>query len=57
MVRCDDCGPMSVKDYREQVCGGSYAEEGGSALSAVKINYADSVHLANSKTRGEEARA
>jgi len=31
-------------------------EEGGSALCAVKINYADSVHLASSKTRGEEAR-
>ena len=35
----------------------SRAEEGGSAVSAVKINYADSVHLASSKTRGEEARA
>ena len=27
-------------------------EEGGSAVSAVKINYADSVHLASSKCLG-----
>jgi len=32
------------------------SEEGGSALSAVKINYAVSVHLASSKTHDEVVR-
>ena len=44
-----------VMDHALQ-CQVAGSEEGGSALSAVKINYAGSVHLASSKTHGEVAR-